>query len=317
MTTYNGAAHVDAQLASIADQSRPPDELVIADDGSSDDTLAICRRFAARAPFPVRIFDDGGPRGFTRNFERALLATQGALVFLCDQDDVWYPEKIATMVEVFERDSRVLVAIHDVAFCDGDLNRIGQTKLERVAWYGDPANDYQTGMATAVRRTLIDRCLPIPGNDRPVQTHDRWLHGCAALADGRRVIPTVLADYRRHGANTTAGHLANTGQVTGPEDYAADRRRRSRTRTSRTELREKLQFKIALAAWGRHAAPAIPVDGDAVAAVDREARALDRRLDALSRPRVLRTPWVLFNWIAGDYRFFSGFRSVIKDVVFN
>src|SRR4051794_25585370 len=77
MATWNGECFIAEQLQSIADQSRPPDELVISDDGSSDDTVEIARRFARRAPFDVVIISNEERIGYSDNFFRAMRACTG------------------------------------------------------------------------------------------------------------------------------------------------------------------------------------------------------------------------------------------------
>ena len=86
MATYDGAPFLQAQLASLDAQTRRPDELVLSDDGSRDDTLEIARSFAATASFPVRILE-GPQRGLAENFWFATSAAQGQLIAWSDQDD--------------------------------------------------------------------------------------------------------------------------------------------------------------------------------------------------------------------------------------
>jgi glycosyltransferase involved in cell wall biosynthesis len=78
MATYNGAAFLDAQLASIAAQTRTPDELVVCDDGSSDGTVEIVERFARRAPFAVRLIRNEQRLGYGENFMKAARHCRGA-----------------------------------------------------------------------------------------------------------------------------------------------------------------------------------------------------------------------------------------------
>ena len=94
MCTYNGARFVAEQLESVAAQTRPPSELVVCDDRSTDGTARLVEQFAARAPFPVRLFVNERNLGSTANFGRAVTLAEGDLVALCDQDDVWRPEKL-------------------------------------------------------------------------------------------------------------------------------------------------------------------------------------------------------------------------------
>lgn len=94
MATYNGARYLREQLDSFAAQTRLPDELVVCDDGSSDDTLNILEEFARTAPFQVRIFRNDVNLGYAQNFARALERCVGDLVFLSDHDNVWFEDKI-------------------------------------------------------------------------------------------------------------------------------------------------------------------------------------------------------------------------------
>ena len=89
MCTYNGSRHLSEQLESIGTQTRLPDELVICDDCSSDDTIRIIERFSASAPFAVRLEINTQNLGSTKNFEKAIRLCQGDLIALADQDDVW------------------------------------------------------------------------------------------------------------------------------------------------------------------------------------------------------------------------------------
>src|SRR5215467_4239016 len=101
LCTYNGSRFLQEQLGSIGSQSRPPDELVICDDGSSDDTVDIIKRFALNAPFPVKLEVNASNLGSTKNFELAVSLCCGDVIALSDQDDVWDATKLAKIERVF------------------------------------------------------------------------------------------------------------------------------------------------------------------------------------------------------------------------
>jgi glycosyltransferase involved in cell wall biosynthesis len=94
MATYNGARFIGEQLDSLARQTHPPAELVVSDDASADETLDIVRRFAERAPFPVRIHRNGERIRWTENHHRAAALSSGDWIAYCDQDDVWRADKL-------------------------------------------------------------------------------------------------------------------------------------------------------------------------------------------------------------------------------
>ncbi len=212
LATYNGAHYLQAQLDSLLAQVRLPDEVVIIDDCSRDETLSIIRRFADIAPFRVIWSQNHRNLGYGGNFNKALSKTTGDLVFICDQDDVWLPNKTLVMLRVFEANPKAVLIIHDLEFCTKNLAPIGQTKLERMSMGSDIQRDYVVGMATAIRGSFLRLCLPIPS--LPGVVHDRWLHDCALAVRGKLVMNDVLAMYRRHGSNATATRAVNAGTIT-------------------------------------------------------------------------------------------------------
>src|SRR5688572_21775594 len=96
LASYNGAKYIGQQLQSLADQTKPPLEVVVSDDGSTDGTPQVVERFAARAPFPVILLEQKARLGFADNFLAAAQACSGKAIAFCDHDDVWLPEKLAT-----------------------------------------------------------------------------------------------------------------------------------------------------------------------------------------------------------------------------
>lgn len=98
MTTYNGELYLDEQIKSILPQLNPDDELVICDDGSTDSTISIIESFK-----DMRIhLHRNHFRNHILNFEYALHKAKGDIIFLCDQDDVWLPDKVKTMLPYFD-----------------------------------------------------------------------------------------------------------------------------------------------------------------------------------------------------------------------
>jgi glycosyltransferase involved in cell wall biosynthesis len=127
LCTYNGERFLPQQLASIVQQTRLPDELIVCDDGSSDQTVRITRDFAASASFPVRISKNDN-LGFVANFERAIRLCGGDRITLCDQDDIWYPNRFERTEQEFNAHPEV-----GLVFSDGDLiddqDRLQATRL--------------------------------------------------------------------------------------------------------------------------------------------------------------------------------------------
>src|SRR4051794_20690690 len=127
LATYNGEAFLEAQLRSLLYQTRLPDEVVVSDDCSEDATLHILEAFAREAPFEVLLLRNAAKLGFVRNFERAIEACTGDVIFLSDQDDVWFSEKVSVVEQAFTKNSDSMVVIHDQQITDAQLRFTGNT----------------------------------------------------------------------------------------------------------------------------------------------------------------------------------------------
>lgn len=198
MATYNGAQYIQEQLQSFFDQTRQPDELIITDDCSTDETETIVREFAKTAPFRVDFYRNEENLGYCGNFNAALIKTTGDLVFLSDQDDVWFPNKIEHVVRVAERNPEALVIMNDAALTDSELNEVGLTKVGQIRSAGYKLDHFVMGCCCAVRVELLEIALPIPVG---VLAHDNWLVGIADGLKAKVVDTRILQYYRRHESN--------------------------------------------------------------------------------------------------------------------
>lgn len=200
MATYNGERFLLKQLESIDNQDIKPDELVISDDNSTDKTTDIILDFSARTKIQVVNNKNAKNCGYTKNFSHALEKTTGDIVFLSDQDDVWFPNKISTVLKLIEENPRKSLFINEVMLTDANLVSTGYTKLDLLKRDGGGINQHGMGCAVAVRRELLDFILPIPDG---IHGHDNWLNMIAEILGVRLYSPVVLQYYRRH-ENTTS-----------------------------------------------------------------------------------------------------------------
>ncbi len=207
MCTYNGERFLEAQLRSIARQTSPPMELVVCDDGSTDTTVEIVERFARSAPFPVRLVRNSANLRSTGNFEKAIGLCKGEAIALCDQDDLWMPNKLAAAAAILDRESEVAGVFSDALLIDdagallpGTLwGSVRFTAPERQAFSRDQSlfliqRPAVTGAAFVFRSRFRDAILPIP----PEWVHDAWIAAILASVAKLRAIAEPLISYRLH-----------------------------------------------------------------------------------------------------------------------
>ena len=124
--TRNGGQFFNETLASIAGQSRLPDELVISDDASQDDTVDLAQIFASIAPFTVKVVAHV-PSGITANYLNALAHTSGDIIVFADQDDVWLKDRLALIERAFQSAPDIAIVSLDSTIVDANLRTSGKT----------------------------------------------------------------------------------------------------------------------------------------------------------------------------------------------
>jgi len=214
LCTYNGARYLAAQWASVLAQSQLPGEIVVRDDASTDPTPELLRRLAADAKargVVVRCLPGDRNLGYIANFEVALQAASGDVLLLCDQDDVWDPQKLARQVAEFEQRPELLLLCGNARRIDADgrdlqrslfeVLRLTQAELRRIhAGRGFNVllrRSMATGATVALRRSLLVDALPFPAG----WVHDEWLAIISAALGGFDCLESQLVKYRQHATN--------------------------------------------------------------------------------------------------------------------
>ncbi len=125
MAVYNGERYIEEQLASILNQTRTVDEVIISDDGSVDDTINIVESFIKKHNLEHwMVYKNNGPHGFIGNFYHAISKTTGDLIFLCDQDDVWIDNRVEKMYNFMKDYSDIAVLNTAVQLVDEEGSNI-------------------------------------------------------------------------------------------------------------------------------------------------------------------------------------------------
>jgi len=211
MATYNGERHIRRQLDSLAAQSHVPAQLVISDDNSEDKTVDAIKAFAETVSFPVEISRNETRLGYRANFMRAASLCRSELIAFCDQDDYWYPDKIAASVKPFD-DPDVLLAYHnaDVVSAEGK-------QIETLANFGALQSllmpmstgpwQFALGFTEVLRRSLLRFSDLWPNSCDAVEAgkpmaHDQWFFFLASVFGKIAYLDKPLVAYVQHATNT-------------------------------------------------------------------------------------------------------------------
>lgn len=204
MAAYNGSAFVESQLHSILSQLKLEDEVVIVDDGSTDDTL---QRVTWFRDAQVRLLKHEKNAGVVATFEDALRSASGNILFLCDDDDLWAPTKARRFLDVFESRPEVGIVLSRVRMIDEKDQPMPDSRINRHGrflpgfWRNLFMNHYQ-GSAMAIRASLLGRVLPFPAPKSFL--HDAWIGTRNDLLGGKvAYLDEDLLFYRRHGNNSS------------------------------------------------------------------------------------------------------------------
>lgn len=200
MATYNGSKYIRRQIESILLNLSPEDEIVVSDDGSSDETIDIVLSFKDNR---IRIVD-GPCKGLVLNFANAIDNCRGDYIFLCDQDDYWYPNKVERVLKAFEEHNCVLIE-HNGRVIDDDQNIIYPDffKFRRVrsGFLKNLIRNTYHGCLIAFRSELKDRLKPYPEKGC---FHDQWIGLVAEKHGGCFFLDEILMDYYRHPGNVSS-----------------------------------------------------------------------------------------------------------------
>jgi glycosyltransferase involved in cell wall biosynthesis len=204
LCTFNGERFLTQQIESLVRQTRPADEIIVRDDGSTDRTIALLK--AHERLLPIRIAINDSNLGSTANFERTIAEANGDLIALCDQDDVWEPRKLERLEVAFR--PGVGLVFTDAELIDDHGRQLGRRLWDAIGFHGTLVRDFRgeplrvfsrgknviTGATMAFRSELRKVVLPIPD----IWTHDGWIAIVVTFAASIVMLPEALIRYRIH-----------------------------------------------------------------------------------------------------------------------
>lgn len=199
MCTYNGSKFISEQVESVLKQDCPFFELIVVDDRSTDNTVELLHDLAKKDT-RIRIFQNELNLGYNKNFEKAIQLASGDLIAICDQDDIWLPQRISKTVAPFNEPGVVLAHSKSVRLEDKQL-KYHLAKLH----YHFSGNDTRKlfffnqvmGHDMTFSRGLVKHIVPIPAG----MSYDWWIAVIATCHGSVAGVDEYLVHHRIHATN--------------------------------------------------------------------------------------------------------------------
>ena len=210
MCTYNGEQYIREQLDSIVNQTKLPNEIIVFDDASTDNTVAILNEYKAAYPqiyWDIRVNEQNA--GWRVNFKNCMEQASGDVIFLADQDDIWMSDKLAVMTRALLQNPEIEVLVSDYTpfYMDGSIDHGIEVETEGTKTVSPlPANTNflhcaRPGCTFALKKeALVDffACW------QPHFAHDATLWRTTALKGTLYRIDYSSILFRRHSSNASS-----------------------------------------------------------------------------------------------------------------
>lgn len=214
LSTYNGEKFLETQLNSLINQTYENKKIIIRDDGSSDSTLDILKKYQDEYPYITVISEKNV--GVKKSFYKLLqfAVDKGFYFSFCDQDDVWLPEKVEKAVEAIEKQ----FTEEGVLYCsalnlvDGELNFIKKTKDLVPGKTNAVIQNIVTGCTMVLDKPMAQKVLAKEPDWDKTEMHDSWFYVVSSFLGNIIFDSNSYINYRQHG-NNEVGLPTNKIQV--------------------------------------------------------------------------------------------------------
>lgn len=209
LATYNGEKYLKEQIDSILNQTYKNINLIISDDGSTDNTVKILEELEKKDN-RIKLFVQSKNLGVVKNIEFLLKQIESDYYMLSDQDDIWLPEKVEKSIQKLKEENADLV-FGDLEVVDKDLNTIypsfGDFMLlnKKIKKYINSKKlnylyNCVTGCTILAKKSTLEKILPLPDNSKYL-IHDHWIGIMVSIYGKVTYIPEKYIKYRQHGNN--------------------------------------------------------------------------------------------------------------------
>lgn len=207
LSTYNGEKYIIEQLESLKNQTISPSEVLIFDDGSTDKTVKLAKNYInANKLNHWQVIVNGQNKGWRKNFMDGMWHSTGEIVFPCDQDDIWLPDKVEKMTAIMMQHPEIQLLVSNyIEFFDDGKTNVGPWKNEGGVHQLPLKKNYMSvdapGCVYCIRRDLLDESKKYW---RKQFGHDTILWRMAELAHSLYVIKEPTIKWRKHNDSSYA-----------------------------------------------------------------------------------------------------------------
>lgn len=253
MATYNGEKYIIEQLKSLRDQTKLIDEVLIYDDGSQDKTADLIRKFIEKNKLDNWIFKvNEKNRGWRDNFMELLSAATKEIIFTCDQDDIWLPDKIEKMCAPFEKNKNISVLVSDYTEIIEEtgssaklrkLKTIDEDGASKVVFRSENILLKRPGCVFAVKKEFVPKAQEYY-TIAEKSAHDLAMWGAALIFDQLYYLPIPTIKFRRHGDSSFQKEVSTARKQNGIYDGRINTLKRFNVRLDSAKMFMKKQESI-------------------------------------------------------------------------
>lgn len=243
LATYNGEKYLSQQLDSILNQSYKDIRIIISDDGSSDHSIDIINEFKSRYPEIIDIISsEENNRSATSNFMKLINYAKSEYVMFCDQDDVWYPDKIEKSVNVIKSvENRIGIDKPILVFgrymvVDENLSQIKPVKnikQDKLSLNRLIVQNYVTGCLSIINKSLYEK---IGNYNDVILMHDWWAALIASALGEVYYFPETLMLYRQH-SNNCVGNVDTNSLL-----FNINKSHRDNAKNAQTKYKQQMEL---------------------------------------------------------------------------
>ena len=319
--THNGAKYIEEQLNSIISQTVKPDEIILSDDNSSDETLAIAERVLSVCGIRYSIKAHREHQGITKNFSSCFDLCTGDIIFSSDQDDIWMKDKIESFLPFFKRgnvfvysnaeviDENKNILLHDFWSIYGTkFTQLTKKQFSKKLL----TSMCIAGCNMAFTKELYHAIRPTPFHF----IHDSWIAICAPWFGEISFIDKPLIMYRQH-ANNSSGFTLSSSEKANQGKPKVEKKTGSAYKTEEPNhwFNNPCHYYMCSVVFNERMRSV--VDNDYAKLIDKSIRYHNTIMKCLPKQKISSFIRLVYLYVIGDYRLFRGsFKQLMRDIYY-